>query len=133
VLPPSAVVVPRAQIVCATPTVAVVGGLLTVTIVTGELVLFTVFGSGVVEVTLAVFESTAPSATAPSILTVTVNEADSPLVEGPVLENMRVPLPPTGTESVRVQLAGAGADTRLVPAGIGSLKTTASALAGPAL
>ena len=133
VLPPSDVVVPKAQIVCAAPTVAVVGGLLTVTIVAGELVLLFVFGSGVVEVTLAVFESTALSATAPSILTVTVKFWDSPLGDAPVLENMIVPLPPAGTESVRLQFAVAGADTRLVPEGITSLTTTASALAGPAL
>jgi hypothetical protein len=41
-LPPSAAVVPKAQIVCAPPTVAVVGGFLTVVEV-GALVLLAVF------------------------------------------------------------------------------------------
>jgi hypothetical protein len=54
VLPPSDAVVPKAQIVCGPPTVAVVGGFLTVVEV-GVVVLLAVFGSGVVEVTLAVF------------------------------------------------------------------------------
>jgi hypothetical protein len=46
--------VPRAQIVCGPPTVAVVGGFLTVVEV-AALVLLAVFGSGVLELTVAVF------------------------------------------------------------------------------
>jgi hypothetical protein len=98
----------------------------------GVVVLLAGFGSGVVEVTLAVFWMTVPSATLASMLTTIVNTAASALGEE-AFENVMVPLPPTGTTSVRVQVAGVVTDTRLVPAGIASLTTALRAAAGPAL
>jgi hypothetical protein len=66
------------------------------------------------------------------MLTTIVNTAASALGEE-ALVNVMVPLPPTGTESVRVQVAGVVTDTRLVPAGSASLISALTALAGPAL
>jgi hypothetical protein len=75
---------------------------------------------------------TAPSATEPSTLTTMVKLAISPFGDD-ALENVIVPLPPTGTESVRFQFAGGVADTRLVPTGMASLTSAFTAAAGPAL
>jgi len=98
----------------------------------GALVLLAVFGSDVLEVTLAVFWITAPSATLPSMLTTIVNTAASALGEE-ALVNVMAPLPPFGTRSVRAQVAGVVTETRLVVAVITSLTTTLAAAVGPAL
>jgi hypothetical protein len=83
-------------------------------------------------VTVAVFWITVPSATEPSMLTTIVNTAISPFGEEAFV-NVIVPLPPFGTESVRVQVAGVVTETRSVPTGIASLTSALTAAAGPAL
>src|SRR5882724_2526495 len=66
------------------------------------------------------------------ILTTIVNCAVSALVADAFAKAM-VPLPPMGTASVRDQPAGKLADTRVVPAGMGSDTVTLKPVSGPLL
>ena len=86
-------------------------------------------GSGVTEVTVAVFERTVPSGVAPSTAATIVKVAEPTGSEA--IEQETVPFVPTaGVE--QLQPAGALTETKVVPAGSGSESGTVSAAMVPA-
>ena len=89
-----------------------------------------VVGSGVVDVAVAVLESTVPDVTEASTLTTSVNDA-LPIARLAMLHET-VPFEPTAGV-VQVQPPGAERETNVVPAGNVSDIATAAALLGPAL
>lgn len=88
-----------------------------------------ILGSGVVDDTVAVFESTVPAATDGSTATTKVNAAGPGANDA--FEHDTVPLAPTAGV-VQLQPPGDANDTKVVPAGKVSLNEAAAALLGPA-
>ena len=84
------------------------------TVVVAVALLFAPFGSPVVDVTFAVFESTVPDATVGATATVSVNVAVPTANDGFV--QLTVPAAPTAGV-VQLQPATAGSDTNVVPVG----------------
>ena len=89
-------------------------------------------GSVVVLDTVAVFVIVVPVGVPAVTFTTTVKILDAPAASVGLVK-VRVPVPPLGTESVRVQPAGVVTDTRVVFAGTASESDRLCASLGPLL
>ena len=99
------------------------------TVVAWAAELFSSLGSGVPEPTEAMLVNVVPGAAAGGIFTTRVNVPEAPKANG-AAEQLTVPPEPAGGAE-QEKPAGAERETKVIPAGIGSVNVTPSEESGP--